>query len=77
MFEKINVKGSDIHPIYQWLSDSTLNGWNNSLPQWNFCKYLVDEKGDLIKYYNMKVDPMDTIITNQIEKFIKNHNKEY
>ena len=77
MFEKINVKGSDIHPIYQWLSDSTLNGWNNSLPQWNFCKYLVDEKGDLIKYYNMKVDPMDTIITNQIERFIKNHNKEY
>jgi len=36
MFEKISVKGVDKHPLYRWLSDKNLNGWNNTEPSWNF-----------------------------------------
>tara|TARA_Y100001968_G_scaffold315511_1_gene342197 strand:- start:167 stop:751 length:585 start_codon:yes stop_codon:yes gene_type:complete len=72
MFEKINVKAPHTHLVYQWLSDSTLNGWNSELPSWNFCKYLINDKGKLIKYYGPNIEPMDTAITKHIEIFKKN-----
>ena len=68
MFEKIHVKGKNQHPIYKWLSDSNLNGWNDHAPSWNFCKYLVDEKGILLKYFSMRTAPIDTVITNYLIK---------
>ena len=66
MFEKIHVKGKNQHPIYKWLSDSNLNGCNDRAPSWNFCKYLIDEKGKLLEYYNMKIAPEDTAITRNL-----------
>ena len=67
MFEKIHVKGRKQHPIYNWLTDSNLNGWNEVAPSWNFFKYLINEKGRLIKYYKSGVDPTDTLITRYLE----------
>ena len=59
MFEKVSVKGDDQHPLYQWLSKKQLNGWNDEAPSWNFCKYLVNEKGELVKFFPSKVKPLD------------------
>ncbi len=59
MFEKISVTGEDQHPLYQWLSKKDMNGWNDQAPSWNFCKYLINEKGELVKFYPSKVEPMD------------------
>ncbi|WP_114751008.1 glutathione peroxidase [Pleomorphovibrio marinus] len=59
MFEKISVKGVDKHPLYRWLSDKEMNGWNNTEPSWNFCKYLIDEEGKLVKFFPSSVKPMD------------------
>ena len=59
MFEKINVNSDVIHPLYQWLGDSSKNGWNAQGPTWNFCKYLIDENGKLLKFFNASVDPLD------------------
>ena len=64
MFEKISVKGDDQHPLYQWLTDAEKNGWNDQAPSWNFCKYLVDEKGQLVKFYASGVNPMSEEITS-------------
>ncbi|WP_053403949.1 glutathione peroxidase [Persicobacter sp. CCB-QB2] len=58
MFEKISVKGDDQHPLYQWLSMKDKNGWNDQEPNWNFNKYLVNENGELVKYFGSKVKPM-------------------
>lgn len=58
MFEKISVKGDDMDPLYQWLSNEKYNGWNNEAPSWNFCKYLVDEEGKLIAFFPSKVKPL-------------------
>ncbi len=66
MFEKISVKGPDQHPLYQWLSQKQLNGWNNEAPSWNFCKYLVNEKGELVKFFPSKVKPTDKAILDAI-----------
>lgn len=60
MTEKISVKGSDQHPVYQWLSQKALNGWNEKSPSWNFCKYVVDENGKLVQFFESGVKPNDT-----------------
>ena len=48
MLKKMNVKGLDKHPLYNWLTNSDLNGRKNSTVKWNFQKYLIDEDGQLI-----------------------------
>lgn len=57
MFEKVNVKGSDKSPIYDWLSDPNKNGWCSDEPSWNFCKYLINEQGKLIAFYGSNIKP--------------------
>lgn len=49
--EKIEVKGDNQHPLYQFLTKKDNNGKKNSSVKWNFQKYLVDEKGNLIDYW--------------------------
>lgn len=66
MFEKISVKGSDMHPLYMWLSEKDQNGWNDQAPGWNFCKYLVSEDGELLKFYGSGVNPMSDEILTEI-----------
>jgi glutathione peroxidase len=66
MMEKISVKGDSMHPLYKWLSTRSLNGWNEEAPSWNFCKYLINEEGKLIKFYNSSVKPMSDEIVKTI-----------
>ena len=60
MFEKISVKGSDQHPLYQYLKEKT-----GQEPSWNFCKYLVKPDGT-IKFYPSDVKPLDKKILDEI-----------
>ena len=64
MFEKITTKGRNQSPVYSWLSDSNLNGWNDQKPTWNFCKYLIDENGELVAFFDSKVKPLSKEITS-------------
>jgi glutathione peroxidase len=66
IFQKISVKGFDKDPLYRWLSDPALNGWNDKEPSWNFCKYILDEKGKLLKFFPSAVTPMDEQIIQLI-----------
>ena len=61
--EKIDVKGSKQHPLYNWLTDKNLNGHKNSSVKWNFQKYLVDPKGNLIDYFYATTNPLSSKIT--------------
>jgi glutathione peroxidase len=54
--------------IYQWLTDSAKNGWNNKMPSWNFSKYLVDENGVLTNYF----DPSVSLTSTDVVKAITN-----
>lgn len=64
MFEKVHVKGKEQSPVYQWLTDPAQNGWNNQAPSWNFCKYLINEDGELTHFFASRVTPAS-------EEFIK------
>lgn len=68
LFEKVSVKKSDTqHPLYKWLSTKEENGWNNDEPKWNFAKYLISEKGELLKFYPSNVEPMSDEILASIK----------
>jgi|ERR1019366_5004168 glutathione peroxidase len=59
LFQKSSVvKGAEQNPLYQWLSDKNKNGWNSKTPNWNFCKYLINEKGELINFFSPSVNPL-------------------
>ncbi|MFD0962875.1 glutathione peroxidase [Pseudofulvibacter geojedonensis] len=64
--EKIDVKGADQHPLYQWLTKKKLNKMKNSNVKWNFQKYLVDENGSLIDYYYSITKPNSRKITKHL-----------
>ena len=68
MMEKISVKGNDMHPLYQWLTQKSKNGVLDSEVSWNFQKYLIDEKGNLVKMVEPKVKPNDEQILSWITK---------
>ena len=57
IMEKISVKGDDMHPVYQWLTSKSKNGVRDSEVSWNFQKYLIDEKGNLIEVIPPKEKP--------------------
>jgi glutathione peroxidase len=58
MMDKISVKGSDIDPVYQWLTSKSKNGVLDSEVKWNFQKYLIDEKGNLKDVVYSKDSPL-------------------
>jgi glutathione peroxidase len=64
MMEKISVKGEDVHPLFKYLSDKKQNGVCDQAPSWNFCKYLIDEKGEIIKFFSAKTDPLSEELTS-------------
>lgn len=66
MTEKVDVKGEDQHPLYQWLTQKSLNGLEDSKVKWNFNKYLVDENGALIGVYSSGTKPMSEDITSKL-----------
>ncbi len=60
------VKGTDQHPVYQWLTSPQLNGWNKHQPDWNFSKYLVDENGTLTHYFGPSISPLSNEVKGAI-----------
>tara|TARA_B100000929_G_scaffold15739_1_gene12574 strand:+ start:53 stop:637 length:585 start_codon:yes stop_codon:yes gene_type:complete len=64
MFKKTTTKGKKQSSVYQWLTNKDFNGWNAQRPTWNFCKYLVNEKGELVGFFNSKVKPLSEEITS-------------
>jgi glutathione peroxidase len=60
------MKSAEQNEVFRWLSDKNKNGWNDLAPQWNFCKYLIDEHGVLLNYFAPGVQPLDKEITDAL-----------
>lgn len=53
------VKNTKQQPVFKWLTESNANGWNDHAPDWNFSKYVIDEKGNLTHYFGPSISPLD------------------
>ncbi len=67
MMEKISVKGDDMAPIYHFLTEKSKNGLQDSEVEWNFQKYLINEKGELEKVIGPQTLPTDAQIVDWIK----------
>ena len=64
MMSKISVLGLDQHPLYSFLTSKSLNGNINSMVTWNFQKFLIDEKGYVVKSISPRKQPDDLEVLN-------------
>lgn len=68
MMSKISVKGKNMHPLYQFLTQKSKNGVEDSKVKWNFQKYLIGRDGKLEKVIAPKTLPSSDEVTQWIEK---------
>lgn len=67
LMDKITLKGAEMSPVYEWLTSPDKNGWNSAKPAWNFAKYLIDDKGELVGFYPSNVKPLSEEIVGKLK----------
>lgn len=70
IFDKITVRGENAHPLYAFLRDKNGNGKVSSIPRWNFHKYLINCKGEVVDYFYSFTKPNSNKIKKAIEKLL-------
>ncbi len=65
--DKIDVKGSNTAPIYQWLTQKANNGVVDANISWNFNKFLLNEDGKMIAYFPSNVKPDSEEILSRLK----------
>ena len=70
MMAKVNVKGDDAIPLYEWLisEEIRINGNKDFQPEWNFHKFLIDEDGNYVEQIGPGTLPTDEKIIQWLEK---------
>lgn len=68
MMSKISVKGKNMHPLYQFLTQKAKNGVEDSKVKWNFQKYLIGQNGKLEKVIDPKTLPSSDEVKQWIEE---------
>lgn len=66
MAEKVSVKGTDIHPLFKYLTEEAGKLGNTDPIKWNFTKFLIDEKGKLIGVFPSRVKPLSDELTKNL-----------
>ncbi|KAF2337672.1 glutathione peroxidase [Flavobacterium nitrogenifigens] len=67
MMNKVSVKGSDMCDVYKFLTEKSRNGLQDSEVEWNFQKYLINEKGELVKVIKPKTLVTEPEVINWIK----------
>ncbi|MDB5133245.1 MAG: hypothetical protein JWR02_2994 [Mucilaginibacter sp.] len=70
VFDKIRVRGPYAHPLYKFFADKKENGKLNSVPRWNFHKFLIDKSGLITDFYYPFTKPMSSKIKKQIRRLL-------
>lgn len=66
MFSKVDVQGGNVCAVYRYLV-----GASGVTPSWNFCKYLVDQRGHVVQYFSER--DTFTSISQSVEYLLHRH----
>ena len=66
MAEKVSVKGDDMAPIYKWLTEEAAKKGFTDPVKWNFTKFLLDEKGNLVTVIHNKTSVLSPDVTKYL-----------
>lgn len=67
MFSKISVKGSDMDPLYKYLTSKTENGVVDAPVKWNFQKFLISKDGHVITSIGNRTSVTEPDVIKQVE----------
>ncbi len=68
IFSKISVKGSDMHPLYKYLT--TAEGFSGDI-KWNFGKFLIGKDGKILARFEPRDTPDGETVTKALEAALK------
>jgi len=69
LFDKISVKNDEKAELYKILTDNPATG--KSKISWNFEKFLIDKKGNVVNHFKSKTKPESEELTSVIEELLK------
>lgn len=72
LFAKIAVKGKNIAPVYQFLTKKSENGLKDAAVSWNFQKFLLNSKGELVEVFSPRTKVSSPELIKAVEKLLKN-----
>ncbi len=61
MFDKVEVKGAGAHPLFKWLTSDAPGILGTEAVKWNFTKFLVSRKGEVVKRYAPQTHPRELV----------------
>ncbi|MBS1525575.1 MAG: glutathione peroxidase [Bacteroidetes bacterium] len=70
VFDKIRVRGPYAHPLYKFFADRKRNGKLNSVPKWNFHKFLVDKAGQVTDFFYPFTKPTSSKVRKKIARLL-------
>ena len=70
VFEKIRVRGPYADPLYKFFADKKQNGKLNSVPRWNFHKFLIGKTGLVTDFYYPFTKPTSSKIRKRINRLL-------
>lgn len=59
IFEKVNVKGDDAHPLFVHLCNASSEKFAAEKIKWNFTKFLIGRIGNVSSRYAPDINPID------------------
>ncbi len=65
---RVDVKGPNATPIFKYLCNKSENGVLDAEISWNFNKFIIDEKGNLLQHFDSKVTPESDELLKYIDK---------
>ena len=68
MFAKTKVKGTGINPLYKYLTDEKAGHKFGGEIKWNFTKFLINRRGEVVDRFDSRVKPEDARLTEALEK---------
>jgi glutathione peroxidase len=69
LYSKISVKGPDQAPLYHYLTQDTQRPFEGDI-KWNFTKFLVDRRGQVVARFEPAVTPDSNQVVQQVEKLL-------
>ena len=65
--EITKIKGQNGHPFFKWIKQEA--GFL-AFPKWNFYKYLINNKGELVSWYTSTTNPKSNKIEKDLQKLM-------